>query len=94
MVGGKVIETIDTGDRVWINCRGTGSERRNECAIYVERTAASRAVSVGDSIWWQSSWAFWTPKGHPFEDRKLIRIGCSGVARPTATAPAVGGARG
>ena len=82
MVGGKVVETIDTGEKVWINCRGSGSEKNDHCAIYVERTPESRAVSVGDSIWWQASWAFWTPKGRHFEDRKLRRRGCSGVARP------------
>lgn len=82
MVGGKVIETIDTGERVWINCRGSGSEHRNECAIYVERTAEARAVSVGDSIWWQGRSAFWTPRGAPFADRQLHRLGGSGVRRP------------
>jgi hypothetical protein len=82
MVGGKVIETIDTGDKVWINCRGTGCEKNNECAIYVERTPEARSVSLGDSIWWQGRHAFWTPKGRHFEDRKLIRWGFSGVSRP------------
>jgi hypothetical protein len=86
MVGGKVIETILLDDRIWVNCRGTGSEHLDECAIYVERTPESESVSDGDSIWWQSQWAFWTPiqRGdiRPFHDKKLRRIGFSGVRRP------------
>lgn len=81
-VGGKVIETIVLDDRVWVNTREPQSG--DECAIYVERTPAARAVSDGDSVWWQGAWAFWTPQNRAFEDRRLKRIGYSGVARPTA----------
>lgn len=57
MVGGKVIETIALKDRVWINCR----DRNDTCAIYVRKTAKARAVSEGDTVWWQGGWALWTP---------------------------------
>ena len=82
MVGGTVIETIDTGDRVWVNCKDR--EHGDECAIYVERTVESRSISVGDHVWWQGRHAMWTPKRRPFGDRRLVRIGCSGVNRPDA----------
>lgn len=78
-VGGKVVETIVLEDRVWINTSDDG----DECAIYVERTPESRTISEGDSLWWQSGWAFWTPRNRAFEDRRLNRIGASGVSRPT-----------
>lgn len=83
-----MIETIDLEKKnvVWINCQGTGSEAKNQCAIYVERTPEARSVSVGDKIWWQGSWAFWTPRSldgpMPFEDKKIPRWGYSGVSRP------------
>lgn len=79
-VGGKVVETIVLEDRVWVNTRDR--TYGDECAIYVERTPESRAISEGDSLWWQSGWAFWTPRNGAFEDRRLNRIGFSGVSRP------------
>lgn len=85
MIGGTVIETVDTGDRIWINCRERKSRR--ECAIFVTRTALSRAVSEGDVVWWQADRAMWTAKdkagktiGKP--DTTLKRIGFSGVKCP------------
>jgi hypothetical protein len=80
MVGGKVIETIDTGEKVWVNCQERTGQKK--CAIYIERTYESRAISDGDSIWWQGGYAFWTPKSRVFVDKKLKRIGFSGVNRP------------
>ena len=86
-VGGKVIETIDTGSRVWINTEEVLNGQT--CAIYVERTPAALSVSPGDSVWWQGSWAMWTPKdkhGRAYSkaDMHLARIGFSGVSRPDA----------
>lgn len=86
MVGGRVIETIpcvvDGEARVWINVRGTRGEHGNTCAVYVEDAPSARSVSEGDSLWWQGSWAFWTPRVGGFSDYRLRRIGCSGVSRP------------
>ena len=92
-VGGKVIETMVLADRVWVNTDEASTYQTSsgewvtipstECAIYVERTAESRAISEGDSLWWQGRWAFWTPRNRAFEDRRLSRIGYSGVSRPT-----------
>ncbi|HEY7766785.1 hypothetical protein [Longimicrobium sp.] len=83
-----MIETIVLDDRVWVNTREPN--HGDECAIYVERTPESRTINEGDSLWWQSGWAFWTPSNGAFEDRRLNRIGCSGVARPDTTADAGG----
>lgn len=86
-VGGKVVETIVLADKVWVNTRERQSG--DECAIYVERTPESRTISNGDSLWWQGRNAYWTPRSGsmkrnpPFTDRKIARIGCSGVSRPS-----------
>jgi hypothetical protein len=94
MVGGIVIETLDTGDRLWINVRVSGPGYA-ECAIYVERTDASRSVSVGDRVRWEAGRAYWTPKGAPFRDWTFVRVGPAGADRPapvsaTSTAMYVG----
>ena len=86
-VGGIVIETIDTGSRVWINTKEK-AECHSECAIYVERSPASLCVQNGDIVWWQGSDAMWTPKNaqgktYSKSDLRLKRIGFSGVKRPT-----------
>mgnify|MGYP000973924144 CR=1 FL=1 len=89
MIGGKVIETIISKDRVWINCQ----EFRNNkligtpCAIFVELSPKAKSVSEGDIVWWQGNRAMWTAKNSAGEtvgkpDTVLIRIGSSGVSRP------------
>lgn len=92
MVGGKVIETLVVNeDKIWINCRDydktTGEWRRDQCAIYVENTPASRSVFEGDIIWWQGGYAYWTAKDRYGRtvgkvEIKLKRLGYSGVLRP------------
>lgn len=87
MVGGKVVEVIWLPEKIWVNCRDKYS---TSCAIYVERNTKSERIEKGDSVWWQSSWAFWTPasyvqgsgKGNIDYDIRINRIGYSGVSRP------------
>lgn len=87
MVGGEVIETIICADAVYINCTGKEGERGQECAVYVEDTPAAQCISEGDTVWWQSSYVFWTPKRPQdkkvIQDYNLKRIGYSGVPRPS-----------
>jgi hypothetical protein len=84
MVGGYVITTIEvrSKNRVYVNCRGEGSEKRDTCAIYVERNDDSLAIRPGDWLWWQAGYAYWTPSGKRFKERKIPRIGYSGVQPP------------
>lgn len=92
-VGGVVIEALPCvvrgEERVWINTREP--QNGDECAIYVEASPEARSISEGDSVWWQGGWAMWTPRRSvgrrqvaitDWSDRKLRRIGCSGVNRP------------
>lgn len=89
MVGGTVVEVIVSGDRVWINCEERQTAER--AAIYVKATARARSISEGDSVWWQSDRAMWTPAFNRGKkglkcgvdyDIRLERIGFSGAARP------------
>lgn len=81
MVGGVVVEVIQLADKTWINCQGTGCERRGQCAIY---TVPAPDVQIGDKLWWQGRNAYWTPLGSTKSDIPIQRIGFSGVARPAA----------
>ena len=95
MVGGIVIETLDCGSRVWVNCK----ERHysDTCAIYVERNDKSLTIKKGDSLWWQGGNAYWTPEENrtiePEDgsstpgagtryDIAIPRLGYSGVKHP------------
>lgn len=84
MVGGTVITTIEDGDRIYVNCRGTGSEKRETCAIYVERNADSDQIRPGDNIWWQGGWAMWTPVDRRVVEKRIPRRSYSGVLPPAA----------
>ena len=79
MVGGIVIEVIHLETKTWINCQGTGCERRETCAIY---TKPAPDVQPGDQLWWQGGNAYWTPLGSIRSDIPIQRIGFSGVNRP------------
>jgi hypothetical protein len=82
MVGGVVIEAIELPGSIWVNCRGTGSERNDTCAVLVERNDESRFIQPGDKFWWQSGWAFWTPSDGTEIDKKIPRLSSSGIGRP------------
>jgi hypothetical protein len=66
MIGGTVVETIVLEDRVWVDCEEDNST--SKCAIYVVRNKRSEAIKPSDSIWWQGSWAMWTPYKHRGND--------------------------
>lgn len=79
MVGGTVKKVVKCVDKVWVNC----TDRRDECAIYVERSIDADHIEPGDKLWWQGQLAMWTPRNQAqIEDRKLRRVSSSGVPRP------------
>lgn len=84
-VGGKVIEVIEVTPRyVYVNTNDSKTAYANECAVYVD--PAGNDIRVGDSLWWGGGNAYWTPfrdgKAVLPIDRKLKKIGYSGVKRP------------
>lgn len=89
MVGGIVIEVCEVKhlkDALYIDCRSR--EYNNTCAIYVEKNFISEKIEIGDTIWWQHKYAYWTPQnskrllcGHDY-DIKIQKIGYSGVEHP------------
>lgn len=89
MTGGKVVETIELEDKIWVNCEDETVPQWNDknfapkqSAIYIEKTAAGRCVQDGDTIFWEGEYALWTPRKKAFTDYKLKRVGAVGVKRP------------
>lgn len=84
MVGGIIIDIVKINDaKWWLNCVETGlgsGAGKNTCAIYVDPLNAR--IEVGDSLWWQGSYAYWTRADGVSTDVRLPRIGFSGVAHP------------
>ena len=79
MVGGIVVEVVwrDDDDRVFVACRDT--RYKDTCAIRVERNADSEQIDVGDRMWWQGGFAFWTPADGSRVDVRIPRRGYSGA---------------
>ncbi len=87
MVGGIVIEAAERDGRIYIDCRARA--HRDTSAIWVEKNEQSLRIRMGDSIWWQGSWAMWTAevvdstapgmKSGVHFDIKIPRIGFSGA---------------
>lgn len=79
MVGGKVINIVRTSDGDWIQCLDT-TYAQDTCAI---RVRDAKEMKVGDSLWWQGSRAYWTPKPDDGrEDIILERVGYSHSSIP------------
>jgi hypothetical protein len=98
MVGGTVIEVCNAehrSDALYVDTidKPAGRKHGDTCAIYVERTAESERIEIGDALWWQGAWAYWTPKDNRRVDGggkagvdydiKISRIGYSGVTLPS-----------
>lgn len=80
MVGGVVVEVVELEDRYYVNCRSL--RYTDECAIHIKKTEF--VPSFGDKMWWQGSWAFWTPADKKYVEKKIPRIGYSGVRHPNS----------
>ena len=63
MVGGHVSLVIDCEpDVIEVQCVGTGCERYDRTAVKVRKEGRWREIKPGDSLWWQGSRVYWTPK--------------------------------
>ena len=82
-VGGRVVEVIPMIDKVWINTK-ENPNYTNTVAIYIELTKDALSINPGDKVWWQGGFAFWTKEDESIIERRLKRLGYSGVGRPRA----------
>lgn len=78
MVGGTVIEVVESASRVWVNVRDD-AHPRDTCAVYLE--PAGLVVTPGDALWWQGEFCYWTPKAKRVaECEHREHITCEGKA--------------
>lgn len=78
-VGGTIIDIVPvTPAKWWINTMDRGS--LTHVAVYCD--PKGEPLDVGDSLWWQSGWCYWTPSNRTRQDVKLPKIGYSGVPHP------------
>jgi len=100
MVGGTVIEVCShptDPERLYVNVGQVPYGKLETCAIWVERTETSEQIQLGDSLWWQGGFAYWTPQANCVPEQipaaqdlqggidydiKIKRIGYSGVVYP------------
>lgn len=82
MVGGFIVQILDVGEVLWVNCQGTGSEQRERCAVYCSKTPEAEHMKLGDSFWWQSGYCYWTPADRSQVDVAIPKRSGSGVRRP------------
>jgi len=72
MIGGTVINTEELSDRVRIDI--ITDQYKEKHSIYLELTAASKCIQDDDSLFFNSEYAFWSPKSRAFRDYKLNKI--------------------
>lgn len=88
MVGGRVIEVCDIPGRseLWVNCveYRSGRKHPDTCSVLVERNADSEAIQIGDKLWWQSGYCYWTTQDESRVEVKIRKVGGSGVTYATA----------
>lgn len=82
MIGGKIIETKLTSDRVWLDVQDT-TYPKDICALYVVRNQDSERIRVGDSVWWQGKNLFWTRADKSIVEKAIPRASYSGVGVPS-----------
>lgn len=73
MIGGKIDNVSVEGKVALISVRGIGSESNDTRDIVIEH--AGENLQYGDSIWWQSGHAYWTPHDRSREDVPLVILG-------------------
>lgn len=84
-VGGVIVDIVPVSDeKWWINTMAPGSDTRagRTCGVYCD--PRPERPEVGDSLWWQGRWCYWTPQSRERNDIPLKKIGFSGAPHPDA----------
>ncbi len=94
MVGGKVTDVVIRPDRIWVNVQDP--IYTDQLGLYLSRNDNSLQIIKGDTIWWQSRNAYWTPgENSPlvgqlimgvYYDIPIPRLSMAGVRHPILTA--------
>lgn len=89
MVGGRVIEVCDIPGRteLWVDTADfqQGRKKPETCSVLVERNEDSEKIQIGDKLWWQGGFCYWTPQDESRVEVKIKKVGGSGVTYETAS---------
>lgn len=65
MIGGKVIEVCEIPyrlDVLFVNVADRPYSKIETCGVLVEKNIKSLQIEIGDSLWWQCGFCYWTPQ--------------------------------
>lgn len=76
MVGG-IVESVfrEVETCITVMVQGRDEDRDKRLCITLEPTPDAGEVDIGDSLWWQSTNAYWTPKDQGRQDVPIPRRG-------------------
>ena len=87
MVGGTIIDIVKVRpDFWWVNCAELGRNSDPEkvysetCAVYCNPMGME--IRIGDTLWWQGKFCYWSNRERGISEHKIPKIGYSGVLRP------------
>lgn len=66
MIGGRVIEICNVPNRpdvLFVNVADRPYSKIETCGVLVENNETSRKIEIGDAMWWQCGYCYWTPQG-------------------------------
>jgi hypothetical protein len=72
MIGGIVINIEELSDSVRIDI--VTDKYKEKHSVYLELTAAAKCIQDDDSLFFNSEYAFWSPRSCAFRDYKLSKI--------------------
>lgn len=75
MIGGIVVGVARGAENTLVNVEDTTYGSQTLAIRVIEKE--SEKIGIGDSIWWHSRKAYWTPKRSKIHDIPLQRIGYS-----------------
>lgn len=84
MVGGIVVEVCDMPreelqpDRLYVDVVERAhphAKKLDRLAIAVVKNETSLQIEVGDAVWWQGEYVYWTPQPNRHTDRARLKCG-------------------
>ncbi len=86
MIGGTVINTEELSDSIRIDI--ITDQHKEKHHVYLELIPAARCIQDDDALFFNSEYAYWSPKSRAFHDYKLNKISDSAFTKVTKKIPA------
>lgn len=77
-IGGTVVDVYEDSEKMYVETRDNTYGDRVQV-----RLEKGNAIQFGDTLWWHSQTAYWTPVNKRFKDKPIKKIANSvGLPRP------------